>query len=40
MRAYPSWVPAMSVTKTIERFLIDHIREHLESILTVVGRQA
>ena len=37
MRTYPSWVPAMSVAQTIERFLIDHIREHLENILTVIG---
>jgi uncharacterized damage-inducible protein DinB len=37
MRTYPSWVPAMSVAQTIERFLIDHIREHLANLLAVLG---
>jgi uncharacterized damage-inducible protein DinB len=37
MRTYPSWVPAMSVARTIERFLIDHIREHLGNVLAVIG---
>lgn len=37
MRTYPSWVPAMSVAQTIERFLIDHVREHLENILPAIG---
>jgi len=37
MRTYPSWVPAMSVGQTIERFLIGHIREHLGNILSAIG---
>jgi uncharacterized damage-inducible protein DinB len=37
MRTYPSWVPAMSVGQTIERFLIDHVREHLGNIIGAIG---
>jgi uncharacterized damage-inducible protein DinB len=37
MRTYPSWVPAMSVAQTIERFLIDHVREHLGNIRAAIG---